>query len=323
MTYCQALWYAAADRIELRTAEVPPPKPGHVVIKTRYSGISRGTERLVYQGHVPHSEHQRMRCPYQEGEFPHPVKYGYALTGEIVDGPPKKIGQRVFVLHPHQQLASVEAAHIHVIPDAVPLRRATLSANMETAVNVMWDAAPAPGERILVIGGGVLGLLIAGLAAQAGENEVTLVDKDPARASVAQTLGATFALPDTAPNEQHLIIHTSATEAGLKQALTHAAPDGRIIEASWFGDKQVTLPLGEAFHSRRLRIISSQVGAIPPSHRDQWTFAKRMQKALAHLEDAKFDALITGEINFTEAPAALPKVLANDSSGLMTVLRYP
>ena len=189
-------------------------------------------------------------------------------------------------------------------------------------MNVLWDAAPAPGERILIIGAGVLGLLIAGLAARTGENEVTIVDTDPTRAGVAHLLGATFALPGDAPDEQNVVIHTSATEAGLRQALTHAAADGRIVEASWFGDRKVALPLGEDFHSRRLRLISSQVGAIPLSHRAQWTFAQRMQKALGHLKDDKFDALITGEINFNDAPTALPKVLANDSSGLMTVLRY-
>ena len=323
MKQCQALWYTDKGRIELRRTAVPPPEAGHVVVKAHYSGISRGTERLVYQGLIPASEHQRMRCPYQEGDFPNPVKYGYALTGEIMDGPHKNIGKKVFVLHPHQNFAGVNPAHVHMIPDGLPLRRAVLAANMETAVNVIWDTGPLPGERILIIGGGVLGLLIAGLTTYSGRNEVTITDKNPARASIAQMLGARFVLPETAPNEQQVIIHTSATEAGLRQALNHAAPDGRIVEASWFGNQEVTLPLGEAFHSQRLRLISSQVGAIPPSHRGRWTFAQRMQKALAHLEDERFDALITGEIDFNDAPSVLPNVLTNDSSGLMTVLRYP
>ncbi|MBD25205.1 MAG: dehydrogenase [Candidatus Marinimicrobia bacterium] len=322
MIQCQALWYTERGRIELRRTALPPPEEGHVVIKAHYSGVSRGTERLIHQGLIPRSEYQRMRCPYQEGEFPNSVKYGYALTGEIMDGPRKSIGKKVFVLHPHQSFAKVDAAHVHQIPDGLPLRRAALAANMETAVNVIWDTAPSPGERILIIGGGVLGLLIAGLITISGRNEVTITDKNPARASIAQLLGAKFTLPKIAPNEQQVIIHTSATEIGLRQALNHAASDGRIVEASWFGNREITLPLGESFHSKRLRLISSQVGAIPPSHRDQWTFAKRMQKALAHLEDERFDALITGEINFDDAPTTLPNALTNDSSGLMTVLHY-
>ncbi len=322
MAQSQALWYAAKDTVELRTAEVSAPEAEQVLVQAHFSGISRGTERLVFQGRVPHSEHQRMRCPYQEGDFPFPVKYGYALAGEIVDGPREILGQHVFVLHPHQQRACVNTADVRVIPDKVPLRRAALAANMETAVNVMWDAAVAPGEQILIIGGGVLGLLIAGLAAQSGSNEVTLVDIEPKRADLAQAMGAHFALPENAPREQQVIIHTSASEPGLRLALECATPDGRIIEASWYGDREISLPLGEAFHSRRLRLISSQVGALPPTRRAEWTFARRMQKALDHLQDDKFEALITGEINFTDAPAALPKVLANDSSGLMTILRY-
>ena len=319
----QALWYTAADRVELRDVDMPPPKSGEVIVKAHFSGISRGTERLVFRGRVPSSEYRRMRCPHQDGEFPFPVKYGYALTGEIIGGPDEILRQRVFVLHPHQQILCVDASHIHLIPDGVPLKRAALVANMETAVNVLWDAGITPGERILIIGGGVLGLLIAGLAAQSSDNNVTVVDIDAARAREARLLGAKFAMPENAPGDQHVVIHTSATETGLKQALQCAAPDGRIIEASWFGDRAVSLSLGEAFHSRRLRLISSQVGAIPPSRRAQWTLAQRMQKALDHLEDPKFDALITGEINFGDAPMALPKVLADDSSGLMTVLSYP
>ena len=323
MPRSQALWYAGLDRIEVRAIDVPPPKAGEVIVKTQVSGISRGTERLVFHGRVPASEYSRMRCPYQEGDFPFPIKYGYALVGEVVGGPHERLGQRVFVLHPHQGLACIAAAHIHPVPGSVPSPRAALAANAETAVNVIWDADIVPGERVLIVGGGVLGLLTTAIVAQLGENEVTVVDVNSTRADVAKTFGAQFAVPESAPGEQHVVIHTSATEAGLKQALQCAAADGRIIEASWYGDRAVPLPLGEAFHSRRLRLISSQVGAIPPSHRARWTPAQRVQKALDHLQDDKFDALITNEINFGDAPAALPEVLANGSSGLMTVLRYP
>jgi threonine dehydrogenase-like Zn-dependent dehydrogenase len=263
-----------------------------------------------------------MRCPYQEGAFPFPVKYGYALAGEIVDGPSEILGQRVFALHPHQELACIASSHLHELPEDVPLRRAVLAANTETAVNVLWDTSALPGERVLVVGGGVLGLLVASLVAQTDKNEITVVDINPARGDVARALGVAFASPEGAPRDQDIVIHTSATESGLKMALQCAAPEGRIIEASWYGDRQVSLPLGEAFHSRRLRLISSQVGAIPLSHRGKWTPKQRMQKALNHLRDDKFDVLITDEIKFSDAPAALPRILARDSPGLMTTIRY-
>lgn len=321
-TQCQALWYAEAGRVELRATNVSAPSEDSVVIKAHFSGVSRGTERLVFGGRVPGPEHERMRCPHQKGDFPFPVKYGYALAGEVVNGPPKTLGSRVFTLHPHQQFAQVKASDVYEIPECMPIRRAILAANTETAINVLWDASPAPQERILIIGGGVLGLLIAGLAAQQPQNEVTVIDIDPNRKEIAHALGAKFSTPENAPTEQNVVIHTSASESGLRKALLCAANDGRIVEASWFGDREISLPLGEAFHSRRLRIISSQVGAIPPSHRERWSPRQRMEKALDHLKDDRFDALITGELDFSEAPTLLPEVLANDSSGLMTAIRY-
>ncbi|MEQ9449424.1 MAG: zinc-binding alcohol dehydrogenase [Rhodospirillaceae bacterium] len=318
----QALWYVGENRAELRSEPMPVPAVGQVIVKARFSGVSRGTERLVASGHVPLSEHSRMRCPHQAGEFSFPVKYGYALCGAIEDGPKKQLGQRVFVLHPHQKFSRVAVSAAHLIPGDVPLRRAALAANMETAVNVLWDAAVMPGEKVLVIGGGVLGLLIAGLLSRTHKNEVVVVDINPNRRTETEALGASFMRPQDTLSEFSVVIHTSATEDGLRRALECAAPDGRIIEASWFGDKKIALPLGEAFHSRRLRIISSQVGAIPPSHRSRWTPAQRIQEALSHLRDDKFDALITNQIRFEESSEKLPKLFADGEKGLMTVLSY-
>jgi 2-desacetyl-2-hydroxyethyl bacteriochlorophyllide A dehydrogenase len=321
MPRSQALWYAAQGQVELRPAEVPAPKSGQAVIAALYSGVSRGTERLVLRGAVPASEHQRMRCPHQDGDFPFPVKYGYALVGVITDGPKDRIGEHVFVLHPHQTQTCVAVDALRTLPAGLSLRRACLAANMETALNITWDAEIASGNRVLIIGGGVLGLLTAGVAARTPGVSVTVTDIDPTRASLAQQMGAAFTSPDNAPGDQDIVIHTSATEAGLRRALDCAAFEGKVIEASWFGDKLVALPLGAAFHSRRLRLISSQVGAVAPTHRAAWSYARRMDTALDLLRDARFDALITGEIPFADAPARLPEVLGG-GAGLMTVLRY-
>jgi len=316
----EALWYVGNRRVERRVAELPASAPDHVRVRALYSGISRGTERLVFEGRVPASEDARMRCPFQEGAFPFPVKYGYALIGAIEDGPRK--GERVFALHPHQRLAIIPASAAHPLPANLPPRRAVLTANMETALNVMWDAEIPHNSQVLIIGAGVLGLLTAAAVRMSPGVAVTLVDIDPSRAGIAAKMGAAFTLPEAAPREQDIVIHTSATEAGLRLALACAGNEARIVEASWFGNTNVSLPLGEAFHARRLKLISSQVGQIAPSHRGEWTYARRLQAAMAFLEHDRFDALIESEVPFDEAPARLPEILDDRRPRLMTVLRY-
>ncbi|MDX2143520.1 MAG: zinc-binding alcohol dehydrogenase [Rhodospirillaceae bacterium] len=317
----EALWYAAPGRIELKPVDDPTPGSPLVTVTAHYSGLSRGTERLVLQGRVPASERERMRCPHQDGEFPFPVKYGYALAGVVTDGPQDLIGQSVFALHPHQRRAHVPVSALHRLPEGLPIRRACLAANMETALNITWDAEIGPGDRVLIIGGGVLGLLTAGAAAHTPGAVVTVTDIDPTRATLAERMGAAFALPGAAPKDQDIVIHTSATESGLRQTLDCAAFEGKIVEASWFGDTNISLPLGQAFHSRRLRLISSQVGTVAPTRRAEWSRERRMAAALELLCDARYDALITGEIDFADAPAQVPAAL-DRSGGLMTVLRY-
>ena len=320
MPQVEALWYAGAGRVERRVSDARAPGAGEALVAARYSGISKGTERLIFEGRVPASEHMRMRCPFQDGDFPFPVKYGYCLTGVVEDGPQELIGWNVFLLHPHQTKAVVPVGALNVLPEGLPLRRAALAANMETALNTLWDARATAGDSILVVGTGVLGLLIASLAAALVGADVTVTDINPARRAVAEKLGARFVLPQDAPKNQDIIIHTSASAAGLKLALESAAFEGRIIEASWYGDKEVTMQLGGAFHSQRLSLISSQVGAVAAPQRARWTYRRRMAKALELLRDDKFDALITGEIAFADAPTQLPQVFTD--AGLMTVLRY-
>lgn len=322
MPHSEALWYTDRGQVEAKPSDIPPPAPGEVTVRALYSGMSRGTERLVLHGGVPRSEYQRMRCPNQEGDFPFPVKYGYALVGTVIDGAPEMNGRDVFALHPHQSLANVPAAFATLLPEGLPARRACLAANMETALNITWDGDLKAGQKVLIIGGGVLGLLTAALAATIPNTEVTVVDVLEARAETAHKMGAAFALPSEAPVNQDVVIHTSATEDGLVKALDCAGFEAKVVEASWFGERKIALPLGGAFHAQRLQIISSQVGAVAPSHRAEWPHARRMARALELLMDDKFDALITGEIPFAEAPRRLPAVLGGDSSDFMTVLRY-
>lgn len=314
MTEASAFWTVAAGSGVIRTETLSEPTPDQRLIRTLATGVSRGTESIVFYGRVPESQHETMRAPLMGGAFPFPVKYGYALVGRTEEG------ERVFVLHPHQDVCLLPAAMCVPVPDAVPTSRAVLAANLETAVNLIWDAAPLAGERVLVIGAGVVGLLTASLLARIPAVRVTVIDIDPSRAELAAAFSCAFATPDAAPRDQELIIHTSASEAGLRLALTRAAYEARIIEASWYGDTAPSVPLGEAFHARRLQIVASQVGGIAPPMRGRRTYAERMSIALDLLADPAYDALLEGPTRFQDLPAAMPAILRPGS--LCHVITY-
>jgi hypothetical protein len=298
------------------------PAPGELLIRTRRSAISRGTESLVFRGEVPQSEWRRMRCPFQEGEFPAPVKYGYSAVGIVEDGPPEALGRRVFSLHPHQDRFVVPSDAVVDVPDTVPDRRATLAANMETAINAMWDAMPGPGDRIAVIGAGVVGCLVAALAARLPGAEVELIDIDPTREDIARAVGCRFATPEKASPEADLVVHASGSSAGLATALTIAGFEATVVEMSWYGTRIVPLELGGAFHSRRLTLRSSQVGAVPAARRQRWPLRRRLTLALSLLRDPVFDILLSGETEFTALPALMPRLATSSAGILCHTLQY-
>jgi threonine dehydrogenase-like Zn-dependent dehydrogenase len=319
-TQATALWYAAARECVLNVEVLPAPGPGECLVRTLCSGISRGTERLVFEGRVPESQYDSMRAPFQQGAFPFPVKYGYCAVGVVDAGPAELVGRTVFCLHPHQDRFVVPVERLALLPEDLPARRAVLAANMETALNAHWDAGSGPADRIVVVGGGVLGLLTAFIAARLPGAEVTLVDLDESRAELAQALGCRFALPPDCPVDADIVFHASASAAGLATAIGAAGFESRIVELSWYGEGSVAAPLGCVFHARRLQIVSSQVGQISPSRRARFDYARRMRAALALLADERLDALITDEIAFKDAPARLPALFAG--AGLTAVLRY-
>jgi threonine dehydrogenase-like Zn-dependent dehydrogenase len=285
--------------------------------------LSRGTERLVLSGRVPESEYERMRAPFMGGAFPFPVKYGYATVGQAEDGPAELSGKIVFALHPHQDLFTLPADAAVPVPDGVPPERAVLAANMETALNGVWDAAPGPADRIAVVGAGVLGALVARLCARLPASEVTLVDIDPRRQELAHTLDVGFATPEAAPEDCDVVVHTSATGTGLSTALRIAGDEATVLELSWYGSGEVSVPLGSAFHSRRLRLISSQVGKVAPSHRARWSHRRRLAAALALLADPALDALLASPIDFRDLPQRLPELLTPTTGVLCQLIRYP
>ncbi len=315
-------WIEAPGRGAVVDARLPPRRDGEVAIRTLYSGISRGTEALVFRGGVPPSQYQAMRAPFQEGELPGPVKYGYSSVGRVVEGADDLDGQVVFCLYPHQDRYTVPRSAVTRLPAGVPPGRAVLAANMETAVNVMWDARPAVGDRVVVVGGGVVGLLCARLCRGVPGVALTLVDPNPARAPVAEALEVPFRT--TAPDgaDADLVIHASGHPDGLTAALAVAGVEGTIVEASWYGDRPVPLPLGEAFHARRLTVRSSQVGRLPPARTPRWDHARRLALAMTFLDDPRLDALITGEDRFEELPAVMARVSRAPGDTLCHRIRY-
>lgn len=319
-----ALWIAAPGVAELRREPEPTPDPAagrEVLVETGWSGISRGTERLVFRGWVPAQEWERMRAPLQAGGFGFPVKYGYAAVGRAVTGPADLAGRWVFVLHPHQDRFAAPAALCLPLPEGLEPRRATLAANMETALNVVWDAGVGPCDRVAVVGAGVVGALAAWLTGRIPGVAATLVDVNPERAGLAARLGVGFAPPEAAPQDCDVVIHASGTGSGLATALAAAGEEALVVEASWHGEGTTPAPLGGAFHSRRLRLASSQVGRVPPARAPRWTNRRRLAAALELLRAPELGALISGETDFADLPERYGAIL-DDPATLCHVVRY-
>jgi 2-desacetyl-2-hydroxyethyl bacteriochlorophyllide A dehydrogenase len=312
----------APGRSELRDEHLPEASESDVVVRTRFTAVSRGTESLVFSGLIPPAEYQRMRAPFQAGDFPGPVKYGYCNVGEVEQGPATLAGRTVFCLYPHQTRYVVPASAVQVLPDSVPAARGVLAANMETALNGVWDADIQPGDRVAVVGAGTVGCLVAWLASRIPGTEVCLVDINPARRAVAESLGVGFAAPAGAPAERDVVVHASGAPDGLRVALGLAAFEAVVVELSWFGAREVTLPLGEAFHVKRLTIRSSQVGHVATSRRARWDYRRRMTLALALLADPALDVLVTGESAFEDLPEVMPALAGGAGSVLCHRIRY-
>ncbi|SCG46506.1 D-arabinose 1-dehydrogenase, Zn-dependent alcohol dehydrogenase family [Micromonospora echinaurantiaca] len=317
-----AFWLRAPGQGEIRPVRLPAPGSDEVLVRTRFSGVSRGTETLVFAGRVPASQYAAMRAPFQEGDFPAPVKYGYLNVGEVEQGPDDLRGRTVFCLHPHQTAYVVPASAVVPVPDAVPPARAVLAGTVETAVNALWDAPPLVGDRVSVVGGGMVGCSVAALLARFPGIRVELVDVDPARAGVAAALGVEFATPEQATGGRDLVVHASATGAGLQRALDLLAPEGTVVELSWYGDRPVQVALGGNFHSGRLTIRGSQVGAVAPARRASRGYADRLALALELLADPAFDALITGGSPFAELPDVLPRLTTGSLPALCHLISY-
>jgi len=318
----RAFWLRAPGAGEIRSHELPEVGPGEALVRTLHSGISRGTETLVFAGDVPPSQYDLMRAPFQDGDFPGPVKYGYLNVGVVEAGPSELIGRTIFCLYPHQTSYVVPAGALSIVPDDVPARRAVLAGPVETAINATWDAAPLIGDRIAVVGAGMIGSCVARLLGAIPGTRVTLIDVDASKSALAAALGVGFARPEEAPDRCDLVVHASATSSGLQLSLDVLAAEGLVLDLSWYGTREVTIGLGGAFHSGRLSIRSSQVGRVAPSRRLNRTLGERRALALELLRDPAFDALLTGSSAFDELPDVMPRIADGSLPALCHTIYY-
>lgn len=319
LRHALAFWVSGVATGELRSEQLPQPSGDQLVVRALRSGISKGTELQVFANRVPPSQHQLMRCPHMAGSFPTPVKYGYCNVGEVEQGPAELTGRRVFALFPHQSRFVIDARHVCPVPDDVPTERAVLAASMETALNATWDGEVKVGDRVAVVGMGTIGGLVAYLCAAIPGTTVTAFDVHPRRAELARRLGVGFA--DTG-KRYDVVFHTSACGEGLRTALALCDLEARLVELSWHCDREVALPLGENFHSHRLRIISSQVGRIPATQQSRWTHRRRLQLALSLLADPLLDCFLTGESPFTSLPETMAALAADPRDTLCHSVVY-
>jgi threonine dehydrogenase-like Zn-dependent dehydrogenase len=322
MAEATAFWVTAPGCGELRRETLAPPGKGEVLVEAVASGISRGTESLVFNGLVPESQIDAMRAPHQVGSFAFPVKYGYSSVGVVTAGEEAWQGARVFCLHPHQDRYVLPTSAVHRIPDGVPDARAVLTANLETAINGLWDVEPRIGDRIAVIGGGVIGMLTATLAARIPGASVELVEVDRGKAPIASALGLRLVAPEQAAGDADLVVHASGTSEGLAIALGLAGFEATVLELSWYGAKPVTAPLGEAFHSRRLTLRSSQVGHLASARCARWDHGRRLGLALRLLEDPRFEALLEPAVPFSRLPDVMARLLRREGSAMCQVISY-
>jgi len=318
----RALWITKPGVCELRSEGLRAVEDGDCLLEALYSAISPGTERLVFSGRVPRSLYGSMKCPYMGGEFSFPVKYGYSLVGRIAEGPAPLRGQVGHVLHPHQERCVVRASDVWIVPESIPPMRAALASNLETAVNAVWDSAMSAGDRVLVVGFGAVGSLVARLAAGFPGCELWVVDSEPAKVELARKMGFHACAPAELRGQFDLAFQASASESGLQLALGSLGFEGQVIELSWYGTGGVSLPLGQEFHPRRLKIISSQVSSLSPRQRARWDQGRRKELVFRLLEDPGFDSHCGETVQFTDLPAAYPRVLRLPNPGLGDLIKY-
>ncbi|MEM9671559.1 MAG: zinc-binding alcohol dehydrogenase [Bacteroidota bacterium] len=320
MTDTTALWHLSERESSIRSQSLPPLKTDECLIESLFSLVSSGTETLVANGQVPAELQDSMQVPYMEGSFGFPLKYGYSLVGKVIEGSENLVDRYVHLLHPHQQHCVVKETDVTVIPEGIPPQRAVLASNLETALNAVWDSHLSAGDRVLVVGMGLIGSLVALLASQFPATQIRVAETDPTRQSLAREQG--FSLYDPSDTPFDVAFHSSGSSTGLQTAIDAVGYEGQVIELSWYGTRSAEVKLGGSFHQQRKQIISSQVSQLPAHRQARWDYRRRKQTVLDLLQDDGWDDFLTATVDFTDVPALFDQLRLGDRSQLSWTLRY-
>lgn len=330
-----SVWFSSAREVDVRPETMPDVGPREVRVVATASAVSHGTEMLVFRGQIP--EGLELDLPTLRGSFDFPIKYGYASAGRVVEAGADvrrlKPGDPVFVHHPHQSTYVVPEAMPVRLPDGLDPTLGVFLANVETAANVVIDAAPRLGERVAVFGQGVIGLLITQLLRRTGPGQIIVVEPVARRRELARQVGADVALDANADVVSaireltdgagvDLVIEASGSVGALDRALETLAFGGTCVVCSWYGTKPVQLRLGGPFHHRRLRIVSSQVSTIDAALQPRWTQQRRLALARDLLADLELGALISHRIPVEQAAEAYALVDQHADQTVQVILTY-
>jgi NADPH:quinone reductase-like Zn-dependent oxidoreductase len=293
------LWFNSPGKVGFKLVNVDDPKNDEVLVKAVCSLISSGTERLVSGGNIPAKIYDQMKVPYMQGDFSFPFTYGYSLVGEIFKGKKSLPGKYVHLLHPHKEIALVKMNDVYILPEGFNLQTATLASNMETAVNAVWDSGVSIGDKVIIVGFGIIGALIAGVLKSMKHIHISIHESNPERASIARKLG--FEVPGEIQNNYFdIAFNTSASEHGLQVCIDSVGFEGKVTELSWYGEGKVNINLGGDFHSMRKVIIASQVSSIPAQMTGRWDFSRRKKLVFEILKDDYYSLLPMLDLPFLQ-----------------------
>ncbi len=311
-----ALWHIDAEFSELRENISFKDIGNGVLIKSAYSLISTGTEKLIACGEVDNSFLPFMSVPYMAGRFSLPIKYGYSLVGKRTD-----TGQFIHAMHPHQSHCKIAEKDMAVIPEQLSPLKAALISNMETVINAIWDADIQGGEKVLIAGFGNIGCLLAETLTHYGVSEIHILEKEEWKKEIISSFG--FSTDVDIDANYDLAFDTTASKTGLQFCLDAVRSEGTVINLSWYGNRTIELSLGGSFHYGRKKIISSQVSVIPEKMKNSWDFKSRKKLVMDLLSQHPYEKYITHIIPFKETPDFFQRLRkGQQEKGLIWSIKY-
>lgn len=319
------LWHNGKGQARFKNINLPSDKlrSGELILKSHYSFISAGTERTILS-HPPKNKNisDEMTVPYMEGDFNSEFTYGYSLVGEVIAGSQKWLGKIVHVMHPHQDYIKVNDEDVIGIPEGISPKTATLISNLETVVNAVWDSGVTIGDKVLIVGFGNIGAMLASVIRRIPGVDLVILETNSMRKEIASKQNFSVKSKTNPQSGFTISFNTSSTESGLQKAINNTVIDGKVIELSWYGPKIVSLELGGSFHYGRKHLISSQVSRIPPHKSQHFNFQSRKRIVLKILNEIDLDFIINLEIPFQKAPEFYKRLINEGINEIGVLFKY-